>query len=609
MSGLRQKLVFALSSLLVLLVASSVLSLHLLSRYSGTVDRVFRENYDSIAYGQGMKDAIDQLDDGLRRELLAPQPAPIALADHAMQRFVDNLAQESGNITVPGEREAVATLRASWTNYRAICEDFGQVPVAEREAGYRTRVFPAGQAVKAAAQQIIDLNLQNLLSADGTIRHDAQRIRNLLLALLGGGILLSIIVMVLFTRALLGPLQTLTRSAREIEQGNLDLVVAVPSRDELGQLAEAFNAMAGRLRETRRSERHKIIRAQRTTQLALDSLPDAVATITDDGLVDLANQTAQRLFHLRPGVRLEQLDLPQITACWRQVVERGAAVQPHGYETVIQVFDGGERFFLPHALPISDRDGQPVGVTIVLADITALRRLDELKSNLLAVVAHEVRTPLTSLRMATHLLLDEQVGALTAKQLELALSARDDANRLHTIVEGLLDISRLESGHALLDLHSVAPRILVDEAVALVQAAYRDQGVRLDAELPPDLPLVQADRVRIAHVFANLLGNALKYTPHGGRVLISAKEQPDAVEFRVADTGSGIPAECRARIFERFYRVPGQPAVGAGLGLAIAKEIVQAHGGRLWLTDQGLVDGHQDEIGSTFCFTVPCVVR
>jgi NtrC-family two-component system sensor histidine kinase KinB len=270
----------------------------------------------------------------------------------------------------------------------------------------------------------------------------------------------------------------------------------------------------------------------------------------------------------------------------------------HGSETAIQVFDGGERFFLPHALPIKESDGQSIGVTLVLADVTALRRLDEMKSNLLAVVSHELRTPLTALRMATHLLVEEKLGPLTPKQVDLAMTARDEAGRLHTIVEGLLNISRLESGRALLDLKPEEPQGLVDEAIAAVATAYRDQGVALDANLPGDLPRVQADRVRIAHVFANLLGNALKYTPRGGQVRITAQRRQDMVEFQVADSGCGIPAEHRLSIFERFYRIPGQTIAGAGLGLAIAKEIVQAHGGVIWLAEQ-------DTPGSAFCFSLP----
>ena len=223
-----------------------------------------------------------------------------------------------------------------------------------------------------------------------------------------------------------------------------------------------------------------------------------------------------------------------------------------------------------------------------------------MKSNLVAVVSHELKTPLTSLRMATHLLLDEKIGFLTAKQTELVISARDDAARLQSIVDGLLDISRLESGRDLMDLKATDARTLIERALGAVRSAFSDKGVELECELPDDLPQVNADEVRIAHVFGNLLSNALRYTPSGGRVCVSAQRSAEGVEFRVEDTGIGVPAAHRTRIFERFYRVPGQVPAGAGLGLAIAKEIVLAHGGQIWLADQAAA-------GSTFCFAIPAV--
>ena len=603
MSGLQRQLSVGFGGLLALLLLVGAVSLYLLTRYSGTVERVFRENYDSVVFGQSMKDAVDRIDAVLQRSLVAEQAPDRSAYARACADFAASLEQEQGNITVPGEREVVADLGVRWARYRALTTSFqaGAAPGAPWRDRYRTEVFPAGQAVREQAQRVITINLENILSADGEIRRSAASATRTMCALLAAGVVLACALIVLFMRAILLPLRTVTRSAREIERGNLDLVVTIPGDGEVGQLAEAFNSMAGKLREMRRADRLKIVRAQRTTQLALDSLPDAVAIVAADGRIDLANETAGRLFRLRPGVALDAGGDPRLAEIHAQVAASGKAFRPRGFEAAIQMFDGEERFFLPHALPIIDSDGQAVGVTLVLADITALRRFDEMKSNLLAVVSHELKTPLTGLRMATHLLLDERTGPLTAKQADLALAARDDSNRLNAIVAGLLDISRIESGHALLDLAPVEPRQLVDRALDAVRSAYRDKGVALETELPADLPAVTADAVRIDHVFANLLGNALRYAPSGGRVAIIAARADGVVEFRIEDNGTGIPAEHRARIFERFYRVPGQDRTGAGLGLAIAKEIVIAHGGQLWLQDQV-------GAGSTFCFSIPVAV-
>jgi signal transduction histidine kinase len=189
--------------------------------------------------------------------------------------------------------------------------------------------------------------------------------------------------------------------------------------------------------------------------------------------------------------------------------------------------------------------------------------------------------------MATHLLLEDRLGTLTSKQTELVIAARDDAEKLNAIIERLLDIGRIESGRALMEPKAIDPEKLVNDAVADFSTAYRNRGVTLLTDVEPDLPEALADLSRIGHVFSNLLDNALKYTPSGGIVTISARHDSEFILFSVKDTGRGIPKESLPKIFERFYRVPDQENIkGAGLGLAIAREIVEAHGGTIGVTSE-----------------------
>jgi NtrC-family two-component system sensor histidine kinase KinB len=195
-----------------------------------------------------------------------------------------------------------------------------------------------------------------------------------------------------------------------------------------------------------------------------------------------------------------------------------------------------------------------------------------------------LKTPLTSIRMGVHLLLEERIGSLTSSQGDILSALREDSNRLNQIVDNLLDMGRIESGRALLDLKPEAAERLMSEAIEQMSATYMDKGVELTSEAPDDLPPVLADRSRVSHVFSNLLINSLKYTPPGGRVKVDAAVDGGTVQFTVSDTGPGIPRQYQDRIFERFFRVPGQSSTtGAGLGLAIAREIVEAHGGRIWV--------------------------
>ncbi len=243
---------------------------------------------------------------------------------------------------------------------------------------------------------------------------------------------------------------------------------------------------------------------------------------------------------------------------------------------------GEEHFFQPQAVPILDAQRLPTGVVLTIRDVTQQRTNDDMKRGLVSTVSHQLKTPLTSIRMAVHLLLEEKVGALTEKQAELLLAAREDSDRLNGILEDLLDISRIESGKAPMSFAPVSPQAIAAEAAEHFAAAFQDSGISLKTAVPDDLPEVMADAARIVHVFDNLLSNALKHTAAGGSVTISAQADEKRVVFSVADTGTGIPQEYLNNIFDQFFRVPGQQAqAGAGLGLAIAREIVEAHGGTI----------------------------
>jgi NtrC-family two-component system sensor histidine kinase KinB len=284
---------------------------------------------------------------------------------------------------------------------------------------------------------------------------------------------------------------------------------------------------------------------------------------------------------------------PQI----RTVVERvrakvladDAGYAPAGFDEAVRVSvsssEGTDLFLLPRASRVTTEQGGLVGVTIILQDVTRVLRFDELKNNLVATVAHEFRTPLTSLRMAVHLCAEESVGPLNDKQLDLMQGARQDTERLQQIVDDLLDLSRIQSGRMELHRRQVSVESLVREAVLPFTASARDKNVTLKTEIFPGLGEIDVDTERMQLVLANLIGNAIRYTPAGGTVVVRGRraDQNGATVLEVQDTGPGIPKQYQTAVFDKFFRMPGSGAGGAGLGLYIAKEISLAHGARLSL--------------------------
>ena len=463
-------------------------------------------------------------------------------------------------------------------------------------------LLPLFDRIKGTANEILQMNQQNMHEANDRARRSAATAKREMVFLLLVGTIIAVGFVFFIGRWILRPINRLIQSTDEIRKGNLDLVVHSSSRDEIGHLSEGFNAMATSLREFRRSDQAKLIRIQRATQQAFDSLPDAVAVIDQEGKVEVATETAKIFFGLQPNTSIKDLPLEWINGLVGEAFKLARTTEPKDNQPVIQHFiKGEERFFRPEAVPILDSERQPTGVVLVLQDITQIRQQDEIKRGMISTVSHQLKTPLTSIRMAIHLLLEEKVGPLTEQQVDLLLTAREDSDRLHNILNNLLDISRIESGKTKMEFRAVSPNSLQMEALEPFWRAAHDQGVTLLVDIPGELPDVWADPTRIYYVFSNLLSNAFRYTPPGGKITFSARAEEKEVRFSVADTGKGIPAQYLPRIFEQFFRVPGQEKEsGAGLGLAIVKEIIEAHGGTVGVESQ-------EGKGSTFIFTLRTV--
>jgi signal transduction histidine kinase len=259
------------------------------------------------------------------------------------------------------------------------------------------------------------------------------------------------------------------------------------------------------------------------------------------------------------------------------------AYQPDGFEQVVGFRLGGEeRTYLPHVRPIRDPEGNTLGAAVVLNDITRFRLLDQMKSDLVATVSHELKTPLTGVRLAVHVLLEEAVGPLTPKQTELLVDARDNAERLLALIEQLLALARLQRPQGREAFRPVDPVELLRRAADAARPRAEDKHVGVEVAGGEPVPPVAADPDRLGQVLDNLLNNAVTYTPAGGTVTLSAAAADGRVVLTVADTGVGIPPEYLPHVFDRFLRIPGQSSESStGLGLAIVKEVVTAHGGEV----------------------------
>ncbi len=595
--------------------AMGVLSGVLSARLGEAAARILADNHRSILAAQRMRRSIERMDRLSLAALASRAPAPPPGTAAESRDFEQALRSQEANITEPGEKEANQRLRAGWNRYRSALDRYPELrDSGDPVAAYLGQLAPFGQEVEASAEEIMTINLDAMVRKSERTQRRAEQFQALALAAVLLAALLGLVASIGLTTRTLRPVGIVGAAVRRFGQGDVKARARVMGQDEIAQLAAEFNTMADRLERYRQSSLGELLQAQQAAQAAIDGLPDPVVLLDTAGKllgvntaagvvlgIDAERSTGDPLGVVDPGIRAV---LDRFRA---HVVGGKGAYVPRGYEEAVRLAQPeGERIFLPRATPIYGEAGEVTGVAVVYQDITRLFRFDELKNNLVATVAHEFRTPLTSLRMAIHLCLEEAVGPLTEKQADMLHAAREDCSRLQDIVDDLLNLSRIESGR--IDLHKrrLTAQTLIDQAIDVHKLAAEDHHVTVRAQVLPGCPETFADPDRLALVFTNLISNAIRYSPEGAEILVSAR--PEAadraadgsgwIRFAVEDQGPGIDPAHQAGLFEKFFRVPGSPEGGSGLGLFIARGIVQAHGGRIG------VDSEPGK-GTTFWFTVP----
>jgi len=421
------------------------------------------------------------------------------------------------------------------------------------------------------------------------------------------------------------PLRQMVEFARAVARGEMGKRLPVRSRDELGEVAEALNAMAADLRATMQrleEEGHRI-------QTIMESMSEGLLVIDARKRISLVNPAAEALLNLKRETALGQTPLEAVRSHELDDLLKAAAREERGTSAEITMAYPRRRILAGTAVAIRDAGGAIQGTVLAFRDVTQLKRLEEIRMEFVLNVSHELRTPLTAIRGYAETLLDQGLEDRNEARKFLEIIHRH-AGRLGRLLNDILDLSNVELEKTPLSIHPLAPSDVARQAAAMLLPQAEQKAIRLVMAIPDDLPPVLADRDRLVQILVNLIDNAVKYTPEGGTVTVRAERvlgtedrgpgtsdsgseglsgpRPQSpapcIEIVVEDTGIGISQKDLPRITERFYRVDkarSRELGGTGLGLAIVKHLVQAHGGTLSI---------ESEVGrgTTVRFTLPAAV-
>ena len=588
-------------------------------REMGGVSRnIIANNYDSVVAAQDMRDSLERQNSAALFALLGHREQALKRLSDYRTRFDATLQGAANNITEPGEGDIIEAIRRHREEYYQQVDAFlaeikthRNIPSMDAgTSGARTpggsesfiRLEPLINQLRTDCDNLLQINQQAMVAKSEAAVGVAQRWFVATLLIAGSLVVAGLIFAFFLANRIVGPLRELTAAAAKIAGGDLDAKASVDSRDEVGILAAGFNRMAERIRQLRRSDLGKLVIAQQTTEAAIDSLYDPVIVTDDQGGVTKLNPAAEEIFGSETenaGKHIEEIarDI-RIAVAVSEALSSQRPVAGEGAASVLPLdVDGAERAFRLRTTPMRDDEGRLLGAVTLLEDITHLREIDRVKSEFIATASHELRTPLTSVQMSVHLLLEGAVGVLTDKQRTVLQACREDCERLEKLMRDLLDLSRIEAGESAPNCLAVRIGDLIHAATAPLHGRAEAKRIALVADIPADIPPVLADRPQIERVITNLVTNALRYTVEGGSIRIQVAQHDGHVAVSVRDSGRGIPPEYLPHIFDKFAQVPGAPPGGAGLGLAISKRIVEAHGGQIVV--KSLV-GH----GTTFTFTL-----
>lgn len=558
---LKTKIALGGIFLFVLLVIVGAVNFYYLNRVSDEARQIVKNNYETLNYSREMLDELNTASD----------------SSIAFERFEKTLQLQEKNITERGEKELTESLRKNFNELKR-----------------NGRKDSLAALIRKDIAGIMMVNLKAIDFKNQAAQASAEKAKTIITICLTICLLVGFTFLYNFPSSVAGPVASLTEAIKAIEAKNYKHRININRNDEFGEVANAFNSMAEKLDEYEHSNLSKILFEKQRAETVINSLKDASIGLDNKGRILFANQQALQLLNLKEADIVGQLqkDVEKRNDLFRFLVNEQNNTP---FKIVV---DNKENYFTKELLDIQQNE-EKAGNVIVLRNITPFKELDTAKTNFMATISHELKTPLASSDFSLKLLEDERIGNLNNEQKELVQSLKEDNKRMLKILSELLDLSQVESGRLQLNIKKVSPYTVVDKAEQFVLNAAKNKNISIKKHIQENLPGINADEEKLVWVMNNFLTNAIKHSYDSSEVEIIVKQENDRLHFAVKDTGKGIEEKYLSRIFERYYKVPGtSEKSGTGLGLSISKEFIEAHKGTIAVESSF-------GSGSTFSFSVP----
>jgi PAS domain S-box-containing protein len=606
MKKIKSKVFAGLAFLFGVIILLSVIGIVFINQLANASRGTLSDNNRSVGYTMNMLRSLDMIYDFKKNHMTDSQGNA---SDELIEKnyltekdnFMHNLTAEKKNITEPGEKEMVDELNNIYSNFIYTIE---QKENNNSLINVRNSYFLTRQSIV----DIYNINMSAIQKINLRIGETARRVSLWMIIIGTLSVLITLFFIIKYPGSIVDPILELTDKIKAISKGNYDQQLNFTSKDELGDLASAFNVMAGRLKEYDESNLDKLLVEKKRLDATIENLEDAIFILDEEKRFLLGNRGALNLTGLRskdiegkyaPDVALNNDLLRELI---KGLIQNGETNSKED-ERPIKIIQNKKEYYYSReiieikAKPTGSETDRIIGYILLLKNITLFEERDVAKTNLIATVSHELKTPISSINLSLKLLEDDRIGGLNEEQKNLIIAMRQQSVRLSKMVNELLDFSQTETGNIKLKISKVRPEDIIDLSVTAIMMLLSEKKIQLNLNVADNLPDVKADLEKTVWVLVNLITNAMRFTPENGFINLDAQLDKEFIRFSVRDEGPGISKEDQDKIFKRFVQV-GNKNKGTGLGLAISKEFVQAQGGRIGVESE-------PGKGSTFSFYLP----
>lgn len=574
-------------------------------KLSKSIDGLMVNNYKSINASNNMLTALEKENSAILDYIHGNKSEGIDSFYTSNDIFYKWFNTEYNNITEAGEAQHNENVKKYYIQYIKLFSNL-QLISSSGEGNavkyYQSDILPVYLQIEKELKDISLINEQAMFKSKNAVTEDTYKYLYIIIALSVVAVFAGLFISWFFVNKLLKPISMLTETMKSVKEGNLDKQTPILSNDEIGDLTREFNNMTKRLKGFESSTMGKLMLEKNKSIAIVKSISDPLIVLDTNFKVILLNDACEKFFNIDEGKMLNRHFLEAIHdgdlyAYISGVVEDG---KEHD-EKIISLQSGNKNYYFNIVVNVvQDEDAKMNGIVLLFQNVTQLKQLEKVKTDFISTVSHEFKTPLTSIMIASSLMTKDNVGTLNEKQSKIVSTIKEDTERLSTLITDLLELSKIQSDKSIFSMELCSIEDIILASVKTLHEQAESKKINLYYKVEDNLPKVNVDFEKITWVINNLVSNSLKHTNSGDEISISAVLRNGKIYTIVKDTGIGIPEEFQEKIFDKFVQISesDSESTGSGLGLTIAKEIIEAHDGNIWCESKlGL--------GSTFTFTLP----